>query len=223
MERAIRMFDNPSLLQLHQLIGYLVASLVSLICYFERQRRSGSLFTPLDAGGHKSRLAWAQRHSSHWLQREKHLLSSTQGPTTSFFFQLVSCDFHSFNMHVPARPLGSVCGYSVRPSASLYADYGSTPCSVSPSKPSMGKAFTIDALLSKPDTIAREKTSLSTTVKYPSTLGSVYPVHGQMHSSLPHYMYSPSMVHTQPGYPVYYCPPYGYQAACRGPLYAQGK
>ncbi|KAL2098763.1 hypothetical protein ACEWY4_005243 [Coilia grayii] len=124
-------------------------------------------------------------------------------------------------MQVPARPLGSVCGYSVRPGGHLYADYGSTPCSVSPSKPSTGKSFTIDALLSKPDAIAREKTGLSETVKYPSTVGAVYPVHGQMQSSLPHYIYSPSMVHTQPGYPVYYCPPYGYQTTCRGPLYAQ--
>lgn len=126
-------------------------------------------------------------------------------------------------MQVPARPLGSVCGYSVRPGASLYTDYGRTRCSASPTKSSTGKSFTIDALLSKPDTIAREKADLTETAKYPSAMGAVYPVHGQMHSSLPHYVYSPSMVQTQPGYPVYYCPPYGYQTAYRGPLYAQGK
>ncbi|XP_041929115.1 homeobox protein notochord [Alosa sapidissima] len=120
-------------------------------------------------------------------------------------------------MQVPARPLGSVCAYSVRPGASLY---GSTPCNVSPAKPSTGKSFTIDALLSKPDTVSRERTGLTETVKYPSTVGSVYSVHGQMHS-LPQYVYSPNMVHPQSGYPVYYCPTYGYQTAYRGPLYAQ--
>lgn len=139
----------------------------------------------------------------------------------SFFLFLAH--FHSTNMQVPARPLGSVCGYSVRPGASLHTDYGSTHCSVSPTKPSTGKSFTIDALLSKPDTIRREKADFTETVKYPSAVSSVYPVHGPMHSSLPHYVYSPSMVQTQPGYPVYYCPPYGYQTAYRGPLYAQGK
>lgn len=148
---------------------------------------------------------------------------SVQGPTTTFFFFTFWTHFHSTNMQLSARPLGSVCGYSVRPGASLHTDYGSTHCSVSPTKPSTGKSFTIDALLSKPDTVAREKAGVTETVKYSSAVGSVYPVHGQMHSSLPHYVYSPSMVQTQPGYPVYYCPPYGYQTAYRGPLYAQGK
>ncbi len=41
VQRAIRIFDNLSLLQLHQLIGSLVEPLVWLICHLKRQRRAG--------------------------------------------------------------------------------------------------------------------------------------------------------------------------------------
>lgn len=86
MERAIRMFDNPSLLQLHQLIGYLVALLVSLICSFERQRRDGGLFTPLCAGGHKNRPAWTQKHHSPTAPEERSISCEHHARTINFDF-----------------------------------------------------------------------------------------------------------------------------------------
>lgn len=60
VQRAIRIFDNLSLLQLHQLIGSLVEPLVWLICHLKRQRRAGgrSHLAPLSrykgAGGSPS-------------------------------------------------------------------------------------------------------------------------------------------------------------------------
>lgn len=50
VERAIRIFDNLSLLQLHQLIGSLVAPLVWLICYFEKQKSQRGSLTPRTFG-----------------------------------------------------------------------------------------------------------------------------------------------------------------------------
>ncbi|XP_028826280.1 homeobox protein notochord [Denticeps clupeoides] len=108
-------------------------------------------------------------------------------------------------MQAPARPLGSVYGYSAHP--------GAAP---SPPKAGAGRSFTIDALLAKPEAGAKDRSG-------PPNPGIGYPSPGAGYAplQLPHYLYAPSVAPPQAGYPVYYCPPYAYQASCRGLLYAQ--
>lgn len=120
-------------------------------------------------------------------------------------------------MQIPARPHGAF-GFSVRPQAALHPDYTSSP------KPSTGKSFTIDALLSKPDNIENTKTSPFQISLNPAPSQTGLFLHtGQMCPPLAHYLYSPAMMHTQTSYPVYCCPPYGYQTTCSGTVYSQGK
>lgn len=134
-------------------------------------------------------------------------------------------------MQVPNRPIGTY-GYSVRnyAPASVYPHYQGSQCAASSTKPPSGKSFTIEALLAKPEDTASDRTSPPHCgVKYQLS-APVLPLTG--HAGLPMapapYVYSPNMMHsaihhTQPGYSVYCCPPFTYQASCRGAFYAQGK
>ncbi|XP_070699110.1 homeobox protein notochord [Pempheris klunzingeri] len=131
-------------------------------------------------------------------------------------------------MQVPTRPVGAY-GYSVRnyAPASLYPQYPGSLCA-SPAKPPSGKSFTIDALLAKPEDTTSCRAS-------PTHCGEKYqpaaPLPLTGHVGLPMaaaaapYVYSPNMLHSavhgQPGYTVYCCPPFTYQASCRGAFYAQ--
>lgn len=118
-------------------------------------------------------------------------------------------------MQVPNRPVG-VYGYTVRnyAPAALYPQYQGSQCASSTKRPS-GKSFTIDALLAKPEDTSGCRTSHR-------AAAPLLPLAG--HAGLPiaaaPYVYSPNMVHTQPGY--YCCPPFPYQSSCRGAFYAQG-
>uniref|UniRef100_A0A673C6U7 Notochord homeobox n=1 Tax=Sphaeramia orbicularis TaxID=375764 RepID=A0A673C6U7_9TELE len=111
-------------------------------------------------------------------------------------------------MQVPNR----IYGYSMR-------DYA--PSSLYP-----GKSFTIEALLAKPENTSSDRTSPG--VKYPPVTPAL-PLTGHTSVGLPlappPYVYSSnvlhSAVHAQPGYSVYCCPPFTYQASCRGAFYAQ--
>ncbi|KAK1175144.1 homeobox protein not2 [Acipenser oxyrinchus oxyrinchus] len=117
-------------------------------------------------------------------------------------------------MQVSTMPLGHY-GYSMRHYAPIYPEYRSSK-SVSP-KPASGKSFTIDALLGKSDHASFERdrsSSLYHRAKYPSLLASALPPPAAQH------FYSPSLMQTHPGYPLYYCPPISYQATCRGAVYA---
>lgn len=107
----------------------------------------------------------------------------------------------------------------MQPSARAHTLYGHADCTSTAAKPHVGKSFTIDALLARPEHVERSRTG-------PSFRGALSNAHSQsglmpVCPPLPHYMYSPSYVHTQPGYPVYYCPPYGYHPSCRTAVYSQ--
>ncbi|XP_049452105.1 homeobox protein notochord [Epinephelus fuscoguttatus] len=130
-------------------------------------------------------------------------------------------------MQVPNRPVGAY-GYSVRnyAPASLYPQYQGSQCAQT-TKPPSGKSFTIDALLAKPeDTRSCRASPTQCGEKYQPAV-PVLPLTG--HVGLPMstapYAYSPnvlhSALHTQPGHPVYCCPPFTYQPSCRGAFYAQ--
>lgn len=133
-------------------------------------------------------------------------------------------------MQVPQRPVGAY-GYSMRnyAPASLYPQYQGSQCA-STTKPPSGKSFTIDALLAKPEDTSRCRASPPQCgEKYQPAAVPVLPLSG--HVGVPMatapYMYSPNVLHSalsaQPGYSVYCCPPFNYQASCRGAFYAQGK
>ncbi|XP_037343294.2 homeobox protein notochord [Pungitius pungitius] len=125
-------------------------------------------------------------------------------------------------MQVPNRPVGAY-GYSVRnyAPASLYPQYqGAT-------KPASGKSFTIDALLAKPENAPSCRAS-------PPPCGEKYhpgypvlplPGHAGLPMGASPYAYSPNMLHSvlhaQPGYSVYCCPPFSYTSSCRGAFYTQ--
>ncbi|XP_060938068.1 homeobox protein notochord [Limanda limanda] len=133
-------------------------------------------------------------------------------------------------MQVPNRPVG-LYGFPLRnyAPASLYPQYQESQRY--PTKPPSGKSFTIDALLAKPEDKTSDRASPAPCgVKYqPGT--PVLPLPGHTgHAGLPMaprpYVYSPtnmmhSAAHTQPGYSIYCCPPFTYQATCRGAFYAQ--
>ncbi|KAF5888390.1 homeobox protein not2-like, partial [Clarias magur] len=120
-------------------------------------------------------------------------------------------------MQIPARPHGPY-GFSARPQVTLHPDYDSNA-----SKPNAGKSFTIDALLAKPDNTEVSKTSLFQSSLNPAPTPQGLFLHaGQMCPPLPHYLCSPAIMHTQSSYPVYFCPPYGYQTTCPGTVYSQG-
>ncbi|XP_074548690.1 homeobox protein notochord [Halichoeres trimaculatus] len=124
-------------------------------------------------------------------------------------------------MQVPNRPVGTY-GYSVRNYAPgpLYSQYQGSQCA-SP-KPQSGKSFTIDALLAKPEDTASCRASPP---HQPAAPVLSLPGHVSLPIPTAPYVYSPSMlhsaVHSQPGYSVYCCPPFTYQASCRGAFYAQ--
>ncbi|XP_036372360.1 homeobox protein notochord [Megalops cyprinoides] len=122
-------------------------------------------------------------------------------------------------MQIPPRPLGTY-GYSLRPFAPLYSEYASSPCTAPP-KPVSGKSFTIDALLGKTDQAGDERVSTPHCGRKYQPMASPMPLQGQMCSPVPHYLYAPNVVHAQPGYPLYYCPPLPYQTTCRGTFYTQ--
>ncbi|KAI4891232.1 hypothetical protein NFI96_034640, partial [Prochilodus magdalenae] len=103
---------------------------------------------------------------------------------------------------------------NMQPLARAHALYGHADCTATAAKPHVGKSFTIDALLARPEHAERPRTGSFNSAHSPSALLPVCP-------PLPHYMYSPSFVHTQPSYPVYCCPPYGYHSTCRGAVYSQ--
>ncbi|MBN3270723.1 NOT2 protein, partial [Polyodon spathula] len=106
-------------------------------------------------------------------------------------------------------------GYSMRHYAPIYPEYRSSK-SVS-SKPTSGKSFTIDALLGKSDHAFFESdrsSSLYQREKYQPLLAAALSPPAAQH------FYSPSLMQTHPGYPLYYCPPFSYHATCRGAVYA---
>ncbi|KAJ8336244.1 hypothetical protein SKAU_G00395870 [Synaphobranchus kaupii] len=120
-------------------------------------------------------------------------------------------------MQIPPRPVGTY-GYPLRPFAPLYPEYAGSQCTAS-TKPISGKSFTIDALLGRPDQPGNERVSHPHRKYQPAALP--LPSAGQMCAPMPHYLYAPNIVHTQPGYPMYYCPPFTYQTTCRGTFYAE--
>lgn len=120
-------------------------------------------------------------------------------------------------MEISTSSFGSY-GYSWRPYGALYPDCPSRQCAA-PIKPSSGKSFTIDAILGKPEQPANEQTNPLRSGGHPSA-ASPLALPGQMCSPLAHYVYTPHIVHSQPGYPAY-CSPLQYQAF-RGGLYPQG-
>ncbi|KAM6961094.1 homeobox protein notochord [Aplochiton taeniatus] len=127
-------------------------------------------------------------------------------------------------MQIPARTTGAY-GFSVRNYASgmQYPYAGSQ--SAATAKSTSGKSFTIDALLAKPGETNSDRTSATQCgVKYQPTAPHL-PLNGQVGIPLPQYIYSQnflhSAVHAQPGYSVYCCPPFTYQASCSGAFYAQ--
>ncbi|KAI5606818.1 notochord homeobox, partial [Silurus asotus] len=126
-------------------------------------------------------------------------------------------------MQIPARPHGPY-GFSMRPLATLHPDYASSACLATAAKPNnVGKSFTIDALLAKPDHTENTKTSpFHGSLNPAPTPPSLFLHAGQMCPPLPQYLYTPAMMHTQSSYPVYCCPPYGYQTTCAGSVYSQG-
>ncbi|KAM4541687.1 homeobox protein notochord [Odontesthes bonariensis] len=118
-------------------------------------------------------------------------------------------------MQVPNRAVGTY-GYSVRnyaPAAPYPLNNGGQCASP---KPPSGKSFTIEALLAKPEETTGGRASPT---QHPPAPFLPLPI-----APAP-YLYSPnvmhSTVHTQPGYSVYCCPPFTYQASCRGAIYAQ--
>ncbi|XP_076002730.1 homeobox protein notochord [Genypterus blacodes] len=130
-------------------------------------------------------------------------------------------------MQVPNRPTG-VYGYSGLTYAPgpLYSQYPGSQCA-SPAKAPSGKSFTIDALLAKPEDPRGDRTSPTQHrgVKY-HPAAPLLPFSGHAGLPLPApYLYSANMLHpaahTPPGYSVYCCPPFTYQASCRGAFYAQ--
>ncbi|XP_022072357.2 homeobox protein notochord [Acanthochromis polyacanthus] len=113
-------------------------------------------------------------------------------------------------------------GYSVRNYAlAAPLQFQGGQCA-STTKPPSGKSFTIEALLAKPEDTSCDRTSGG--VKY-QMAAPVLPLTGHAGLPLAPYVYSPNMlhsgIHTQPGYSVYCCPPFSYQASCRGAFYAQ--
>ncbi|XP_028994989.1 homeobox protein notochord [Betta splendens] len=135
------------------------------------------------------------------------------------FFYLVTRP----TMQVPAVPVGTY-GYSVRnyAPASLYPQYQGSPCASS-TKPPSGKSFTIDALLGKTEDTSSGRASPGQCGGKYQPAATVLSVTG--HAGLPMapapYVYSPNVLHAQPGYPVYCCPPFTCQTSCRGAFYAQ--
>ncbi|XP_061103098.1 homeobox protein notochord [Conger conger] len=122
-------------------------------------------------------------------------------------------------MQIPPRPMGTY-GYPLRTFAPLYPEYSASQCAA-PTKPTSGKSFTIDALLGRSDPPGNDRLSHPHGGRKYQPAASPHPSAGQMCAPLPHYLYTPNMVHTQPGYPVYYCPPFPYQTTCRGTFYAE--
>ncbi|MBN3297169.1 NOT2 protein, partial [Amia calva] len=119
-------------------------------------------------------------------------------------------------MQIPTLPLGKY-GYPMRPNAPLYPDYANRNSSVS--KPAIGKSFTIEALLSKPDHISPGSERASP----PHCGGKYQPITSPLALQTPvaHHLYTPSMMHSHPGYPLYFYPPFSYQTTCRGSFYSQ--
>ncbi|KAK1791559.1 hypothetical protein P4O66_013562 [Electrophorus voltai] len=113
-------------------------------------------------------------------------------------------------------------GYSRHPQVAPHLDHVNSARLATATKPNAGKSFTIDALLAKPEHMEHTKTvSYRSPVNHTPATGSLFPLAGQMCSPVPQYMYSPGVIQTQTGYPVYCCPPFGYQTTCRGTIYSQ--
>lgn len=128
-------------------------------------------------------------------------------------------------MQIPARPHGPY-GRSVRPQATHPTDYASSACLATAAKANTGKSFTIDALLAKPNNSENITTSpFQGSLNPAPTPPGLFLHPGQVCPPLPHYLCSPGthMMHAQSSYPVYCCPPFGYQTTCPGTVYAQGK
>ncbi|XP_048827640.1 homeobox protein notochord [Brienomyrus brachyistius] len=119
-------------------------------------------------------------------------------------------------MEISASAFGNY-GYSWRPYGTIYPDCASRQCAA-PTKPNNGKSFTIDAILGKPEQPANGQANPLRSGGYPP-VASPLAHQGQMCSPLAQYVYTPHIVHSQPGYPAY-CSPFQYQAF-RGSLYAQ--
>ncbi|KAL0969533.1 hypothetical protein UPYG_G00228540 [Umbra pygmaea] len=129
-------------------------------------------------------------------------------------------------MQVPTR-LAGVAAYGY-PSMCHYESLFPNPHSgistrAVTTKPAIGKSFTIDALLAKPEETHRERTSAT-----PFGIKSLpAPFQNQMSSVLQQYLYTPNVLqaqmqsHSQAGYSVYCCPTFPYHASCRGAFYAQ--
>lgn len=125
-------------------------------------------------------------------------------------------------MQMPGR-VHETFGQSMRPHAAFHPDYVSSACLSTPSKPSTGKSFTIDALLARPDHMERERTNLYRNVSsQPPVSTTAVPFASHVYSQIPQFAYNQGIMHTQTGYPVFCYPPYNYQTTCRGAMYAQG-
>ncbi|XP_026080742.1 homeobox protein notochord-like [Carassius auratus] len=115
-------------------------------------------------------------------------------------------------MQMPRRAYETY-GQSVRP---FHPDYATS------SKPSIGKSFTIEALLARPDHTERYRTSVSRNISNQAPVpSSAVPFATQVYSQMPHFAFNQSIMHAQTGYPVFCYPPYNYQTTCRGAMYAQ--
>lgn len=125
-------------------------------------------------------------------------------------------------MQMPGR-VHETFGQSMRPHVAFHPDYVSSACLSTPSKPSTGKSFTIDALLARPDHMERERTNLYRNVSsQPPVSTTAVPFASHVYSQIPQFAYNQGIMHTQTGYPVFCYPPYNYQTTCRGAMYAQG-
>ncbi|XP_039608751.1 homeobox protein notochord [Polypterus senegalus] len=109
-------------------------------------------------------------------------------------------------------------GYLLRPYASLYPEY---PVSRQvTSKPVSRKSFTIDSLLATPESNSSldRPSSLCSAGKCPLP-ASDFTAEVPFYAPLPTHLYPSSPVPAQSGYPVYYCPPFGYAAPYRGAVF----
>ncbi|KAG7511341.1 homeobox protein not2-like [Solea senegalensis] len=175
------------------------------MCYLERQRsRGGAVDTSASTGEYKRGGDTGEDKSLSHCARSDNL------------FPLSCPELHS-TMQVPSRAFG----FPMRNYAPLYPQHQGYQ-RASPTKPPSGKSFTIDALLAKPEEASCDRASPT----HYQTAAPLVPLSGHLPVTAAPYMYSPNMlhsaVHAQPsGYSVYCCPPFNYQATCRGAFYAQ--
>lgn len=201
---------QSQLVLLQDLIGIVVWLLVSPTKTKAQRGRASHLSARQDykCGAGSQQPAVPSPHSDH--------------PVTEDFSQTVK-------MQSAAAFGFSVRHYAAAPLFPLQQNTGRS----SPVKPTSGKSFTIDALLSR-----GEDSNGRTSRTSPTECGLSFPpgapllplgAHLGSNSAPGPFLYSPNLphsaVHTQPGYSLYCCPNFSYPSypSCRGAFYPQGK